>query len=660
MVLVQRYCPRCGAACPSTDAVCAACGSSFKVTLPLNEDLNILSSSLKLTHHLHANDLFKGRYRILRQVGVGGFGAVYEAEDTREKRRVAIKEIGLAGLTSQQMIEATGSFHREAELLSSLKHPSIPHIYERLTDTEHWYLVMDFIEGETLEHRLEKAAGGRVPLAQTLQIGIQICNVLEYLHNRQPAVIFRDIKPANIMLTPDHRLHVIDFGVARLYKSGQPKDTIAFGSPGYAAPEQYGRAQTTQRSDIYSLGAMLHQMLTGRDPSLNPFRFQPLSASDRTLPIKLEKLIAQMLETDMQQRPASVDEVRRRLQSIAASRIVTRRHKAGPSRGAVRSQPPLASAAALARAFSTIGVTVAIYRGHAAAVNALAWSPDARAIASCADDRVIAVWDAFQPTVSHVLPLSVRPANELAWAPDGQVLATAGDDRTVLLWRLNAQPRWWQKLGFSLGFRISTYRGHTTPVNALSWSPDGHMIVSAEEKSAIQVWDARLRKQVLLYQRHSNVVEDVAWSPDGLRIASSSLDHSVRVWDADHGKDLWRWRAKGGSIVHTLAWSPDARYLACGASNGSVHIWDILHQSQVYIYQSHKDGVSSVAWSPDGQRIASASFDGTVHLWSALDGKEAFVYRGHEDSVLTVVWSPDGQHLASAGRDDLVHVWKTV
>src|SRR5258708_36275661 len=138
----------------------------------------------------------------------------------------------------------------------------------------------------------------------------------------------------------------------------------------------------------------------------------------------------------------------------------------------------------MARAFSTIGVTVAIYRGHAAAVNALAWSPDARAIASCADDRVIAVWDAFQPTVSHVLPLSVRPANELAWAPDGQVLATAGDDRTVLLWRLNAQPRWWQKLGFSLGFRISTYRGHTTPVNALSWSPDAHMIVSPAYKSS--------------------------------------------------------------------------------------------------------------------------------------------------------------------------------
>ncbi len=134
-----------------------------------------------------------------------------------------------------------------------------------------------------------------MPLDQVLRIGINLCYVLDYLHSRQPAVIFRDIKPANVMLTPEQRLYLIDFGVARQYKPGKLKDTIAFGSPGYAAPEQYGRAQTTPQADLYSLGALLHQMVTGQDPSLNPFHFPPLRAHDHTLPIELEKLVVQLL-----------------------------------------------------------------------------------------------------------------------------------------------------------------------------------------------------------------------------------------------------------------------------------------------------------------------------------------------------------------------------
>src|SRR5207302_5229962 len=138
-----------------------------------------------------------------------------------------------------------------------------------------WYLVMSFIEGEPLEQYVERM-GSSLPVDEALQIGLHLCSVLEYLHNRQPPIIFRDLKPSNVMRTPEGQLYLIDFGIARIFKQGQSRDTVALGSPGYAAPEQYGRAQSTPRNDIYSLGATLHHLLSGRDPSESPLVFPPL------------------------------------------------------------------------------------------------------------------------------------------------------------------------------------------------------------------------------------------------------------------------------------------------------------------------------------------------------------------------------------------------
>ena len=176
---------------------------------------------------------------------------------------------------------------------------------------------MDFIEGETLEEYLQKTRDGCLPLHTVLDIAIQLCTVLDYLHTRQPAIIFRDVKPANIMRTPRGHLYLIDFGTARHLKPGQARDTIALGSPGYAAPEQYGKAQTTQQSDIYSLGVTLHQLLTGNDPSENPFRMAALRATHASLPAELEALVAQMLDLDTRKRPASMAIVKQELEQIA-------------------------------------------------------------------------------------------------------------------------------------------------------------------------------------------------------------------------------------------------------------------------------------------------------------------------------------------------------
>ncbi len=269
--------------------------------------------------------MLNGRYRIISQVGTGGFGAVYKAADSPYgDRPVAVKEISLYGLKAQEAIEATDTFNREVSLLSGLTHPNLPRVYDHFTDPEHWYLVMEFIEGETLEeilHRHEEGHPGAIPafsLEEVLEMALQLCTVLDYLHKRQPPIIFRDLKPANIMRTPTGQLYLIDFGIARRFTPGQARDTMPFGSPGYAAPEQYGKAQTTPRADIYSLGATLHHLLTGNDPSETPFRFVPLQFYNQPTPAALEALIRQMLDVNENKRPASITLVKRELQRITA------------------------------------------------------------------------------------------------------------------------------------------------------------------------------------------------------------------------------------------------------------------------------------------------------------------------------------------------------
>src|SRR5947208_11028265 len=275
--------------------------------------------------------LFRNRYFIESKVGAGGFGSVYKARDIQSgDRLVALKEVSLLGLHPQAMIEDTTAFQREVSVLSQLDHPHLPRLYEHFQTPGHWYLVMDFIAGETLEEYQSKAPNRRLLLSEVLNIGIQLCTVLHYLHSQQPAIVFRDLKPANIMRTSTGQLYLIDFGIARYFKPGQAKDTVALGSPGYAAPEQYGKAQTTPRADIYSLGAVLHQLLTAEDPSDAPFRFPPLRPKSHSDPgslstsmvdvlvNKLERLIASMLAMDVNKRPPDVAYVKQELHLMSA------------------------------------------------------------------------------------------------------------------------------------------------------------------------------------------------------------------------------------------------------------------------------------------------------------------------------------------------------
>ena len=312
------FCDECGAALPAQATSCAVCRQYFGTSLPrplvIAVQTPLPPPMAAPAGTLRAGSMLAQRYWIISQVGQGGFGTVYKAKDCYEKHRlVAIKQISLNGLSPQKMIEATDTYNRELMCLSQLKHENLPRVYDHFSDSEHWYVVMEYIEGKTLEEMLSTVRGRHFSVKRVLDIGITTSSVLSYLHAQHPPIIYRDVKPANILFTREGHLSLIDFGIARHYRPGQAKDTGPLGSPGYAAPEQYGRAQTTVQSDIYSLGATLQTLLTGKEP------LEMLvggESPDHIKPMELRALLTQMLERDASKRPQSVDEVKQSLQGL--------------------------------------------------------------------------------------------------------------------------------------------------------------------------------------------------------------------------------------------------------------------------------------------------------------------------------------------------------
>jgi serine/threonine-protein kinase len=259
------------------------------------------------TGTLPQQTVLQDRYVISQKLGQGGMGAVYRAADRRLSTVTwAVKEMSQSAITGPlERQQARDAFRHEAEMLAALNHPNLPRVTDHFEQDGKAYLVMEYVPGETLLSLLQRE-GLPQPQARVFDWTRQLCDALDYLHTQDPPIIFRDLKPANIMLTPSGQVKLIDFGIARLFKPGQAKDTQAFGTIGYSAPEQYGRGQTDARSDVYSLGVLLHQLLTGYDPTTTPFRLPPASQVSPNVPQQISNAIAAATDSDPARRFASI------------------------------------------------------------------------------------------------------------------------------------------------------------------------------------------------------------------------------------------------------------------------------------------------------------------------------------------------------------------
>ncbi len=256
--------------------------------------------------------ILQGRYEILKVLGLGGMGAVYQARDLRftgVARICALKEMTSTTPDPQVRRLAIENFEREANILASLNHPAIPKIYDYFTEGIRSYLVLEYIEGPNLEALLEEVEQ-MLSQDRVLDWAIQICDVLSYLHSQNPPIVFRDMKPSNIMLRPPNHVVLVDFGIARVFEAGQRGTMI--GTEGYSPPEQY-RGIANPRGDIYALGATLHHLLTRRDPRLEPpftFQEEPPRLLNSAISEQLDAVIMKALEYEPEKRFASAEEMK--------------------------------------------------------------------------------------------------------------------------------------------------------------------------------------------------------------------------------------------------------------------------------------------------------------------------------------------------------------
>jgi WD40 repeat protein len=682
---VTTFCDECGASNPLQATHCFACNAALQPPTPAATLAKQIAptQAVILTNNgaLVPSSLLHGRYSIVSQIGTGGFGAVYKAKDTLFSHRlVAIKEMSQDGLSLKELAEATAAFEHEALLLADLTHPNLPRIHDHFTENSRSYVVMDFITGNSLEDYMDKFVQ-RFSVQAALEIGIQLCTVLDYLHSHQPPIIFRDVKPANIMCTIDNHIYLIDFGIARHFKPGKARDTVPLGSKGYAAPEQYGKAQTTPQTDIYGLGATLHQLLTGDDPSLTPFQFAPLRLPRTTISGELDALLKSMLEMEMSKRPASMAVVKQELQRLLALQTPQQQSLVQSKAQAITGRRNFMKGCL--SVIATIGISTTITTFIVERPNLV--------------DTVLAhpfTANSQVPSPSSPLPVQATILNKplytyygnsgsvtaVAWSPDGQYISSVGTlDSAVQLWDATTgnllliptvvidPPLIRTPILKILPALFST---NNQIVDGLAWSPDSSHLAVAQANGSVDIWRIATGDDFLFGFSESGDVNAVAWSPDGKSIAAISGNTYVEVRSATTGKLSFTFTGHNQYVL-AIAWSPDGKRIASAGSDGIVQIWDIVLGDSVVTtansnvtYRGHTAEVNTIAWSPDSNQIASGGVDGNVLVWDAATGRTLFTYTGHTGAINAVTWQPvlsglsvHNLCIASCGNDATVQVW---
>ncbi|GER85665.1 hypothetical protein KTAU_42990 [Thermogemmatispora aurantia] len=571
-----------------------------------------------------------GNYELVQLVGRGGFAEVYLGRHVYLGTVAAVKLIR----GSLERWEEVEQFKREAQLIAELRHPHIVRLLEFGFEEGRPFLVLDYAPGGTLRQRHPR--GTWVELGQVVAYVKQVAEALQYAHERK--VVHRDVKPENMLVGEQGEVLLGDFGVALLVQStrGTTREELV-GTVPYLAPEQV-EGRVGPKSDQYALGVCVYEWLSGEPPFRGSWKEvlaqkvgrEPPGLRERGVEVgeELEEVVRKALAREPEQRYGTVkewaealEEAVRREEKRRVIAMVEQTEPVGPG-------VPSMGGRKIARRWLLAGVSLPLVGG----LSWLAW-------------RSWSEQESFSPGQTL---LTYREhsgwVNAVAWAPDGKRLASGSADGTVRVWEADT------------GKQLLTYQEHSGIVLSVAWAPDGRRLASGGEDGTVQVWEADTGKQLLTYQEHSEWVNAVAWAPDGKRLASGSTDETVQVWEADTGKQLLTYQ-EHSDIVWSVAWALDGRRLASGSDDETVQVWEADTGKQLLTYEGHSNGVWSVAWAPDGKRLASGGEDGTVQVWEADTGKRLLTYRGHSDVVTAVAWAPDGKRLASGSRDGTVQVW---